>query len=1305
MSNSSAEGDIFVDAESNKKDIIKTNDMASYMPMPITFDVHDDWPIYESRLQQFFIAYNIEDMKRKAAILLTALSSEAFRVLKNVSYPDTPENLTYSQILDNLRKQFSRVVSVFSERSKFYETKQQHSETVNDWVARLKSMSMQCKFDGYLENVLRDKFVSGLIAGPIYDRVIELSHTSKLDKCVEIALAKEVVQREKISTNDIHQIKKKGENSNQNQRSRSSFKGKACCYACGKGDHDFKSCVYKQYKCKQCKQVGHLAKVCKSKKANYALEEEAAETTSDESEVDFGHIHTISNLNNLKTDVFLVDLKINNETIPFEIDTGSSVSVCSDKFYNEKCARFPISKVRTILKTYDGQIIKPVGVFDAVFEYNKKKFVCPFLVIRGGGRPLVGRDFLRLVNPSLNANFINNLKHTRSNEVNGLLCEFEDLFSEVLGRYKFGKVNIELKDHSCKPVFCKPRSVPLSFQAKFNAQLAKMVDSGMLRKIDFSEWGTPLVPVLKKNGDLRICADYKITVNPHIKDFQFSLPLIEDLFAALNGGELFSKLDMRDAYNQLELDESSQMLLAWSTQEGLYAPTRLIFGISPACAIFQSIMSKTLQGCNGVICFLDDILITGRSNEEHLQNLKGVFMKLRDAGFKLKGEKCEFFQQRVAYLGYIIDKAGLHKDPSKVEAVIEAPAPTTVTQIKAFVSLVGYYSKFIPNMAQVLAPIYALLRKNSEFVWNEHCENAFRVVKNIIASEKVLIHYDQKKPVKLVCDAALHGIGAAIFHVLDSGEERPIAFASRTLTKAELNYSATDREALAIFFGVKKFQHYLLGRHFILHTDHKPLVSIFGTKTGIPAMAAGRLQRWSVFLSNFDFEIEYIRGNENVNADFLSRLPIRGPDEGFASSDEDSEASYLKFIASDEDKLINISEIKIESRKDIIISKVILFLQQGWPDNMNVDDAFKPFYLKKDELTIEDNVLMWGYRVVIPVKLRDNVLANLHAAHSGIVKMKSRARSYVWWPGIDSDIENVSRVCKPCQVNSPNPARAEISPWQLSSFPFQRVHVDFLGPFKEKYFFVILDSYSKWVEVIKMRGITATETVDKCRECFSRFGIPEVVVSDNGTQFTGSEFQTFCHRNGIRHVTSAPYKPQSNGAAENSVKTFKVGMSKLMNDQMNKCVSIDVAMSRHLFYYRSSVHSTTQETPFKLMFGREMKTQFDQLRPNMLKRVQDRIEDRLRKDNEGRRTNEFEEGDAVWIREYKGNSENWVEATVLKRIGVNMYQCKTNRKTECKRHCDQIKARSESIDLKPSECPAKMQEVNNEKKTRSGRAY
>lgn len=358
-------------------------------------------------------------------------------------------------------------------------------------------------------------------------------------------------------------------------------------------------------------------------------------------------------------------------------------------------------------------------------------------------------------------------------------------------------------------------------------------------------------------------------------------------------------------------------------------------------------------------------------------------------------------------------------------------------------------------------------------------------MKRIIASDEVLVHFDPELTVKLVCDASQHGVGAALMHVFANGTERPIAFASRTLAKSERNYSTIDREALAIHFGVSKYSHFLIGRKFILKTDHKPLIAIFGDKRGIPAMAAGRLQRWSVYWSNFDFTIEYIKGAENVCADFLSRMPI--DDNNSESFSANQQITYLNFI--ENNATIKKEAIRLATAEDEILSEVVGYLRTKWPDKSKISAEVQPYFQKASELTIENDILMWGYRVVVSLKCRERVLKQLHAAHIGNVRMKSLARSYFWWPALDRAIEKVANGCSQCLSCRPEQPKIRNTSWPKTTYPFERVHIDHLGPIAGKTILIIKDSYSKWIEAYIVDSLSSAVTIEKLRDCFSRFGI------------------------------------------------------------------------------------------------------------------------------------------------------------------------------------------------------------------------
>ena len=610
------------------------------------------------------------------------------------------------------------------------------------------------------------------------------------------------------------------------------------------------------------------------------------------------------------------------------------------------------------------------------------------------------------------------------------------------------------------------------------------------------------------------------------------------------------------------MDEESKKLLTINTHKGLFRYNRMVFGIASAPALWQRAMDQVLQGLKGCHCMLDDMIVTGATEAEHLTNLKAVLDRLQAYGLKLNKRKCEFFKSTIEFLGHIIDEQGLHKSPVKIDAVLKCPTPENVTQLRAFLGLVNYYHRFLPNLSSVISPLRRLLENKVPWQWTGECDRAFQEVKTSVASEKVLnTHYDPDVPLKLACDASPYGLGVVLSHVWPSGLERPVAFASRTLTKSEQNYSQIDKEALAIVWGVQKFHNYVFGRCFTIVTDHEPLTSIFHPKKGIPVMTAARLQRYALFLSGHSYSIEYRSTAKHTNADSLSRLPLPNVMEG----DED----YADCFYCEQFQTLPVTAISIskETRKDKLLSRVLASVLSG---NWVVDEQSKLFYNKRNELSICQGCLVWGPRVVIPEALRSAVLEELHQGHMGIVKMKSIARGYVWWPNIDKDIEMLGQTCDGCLQTRNIPPAVALHPWQLAERPWQRIHIDFAGPFLKHMFLIVVDSFSKWPEVVIMNTTTASKTIDALRNLFSRWGIPEQLVSDNGPQLKSDEFESFLKANGIFHLTTAPFYHATNGQAERFVQTMK----KALTATRGEGESLQLKLSRFLLAYRNAQHAT-----------------------------------------------------------------------------------------------------------------------------------
>uniref|UniRef100_A0A3P9B0X6 Activating signal cointegrator 1 complex subunit 3 n=1 Tax=Maylandia zebra TaxID=106582 RepID=A0A3P9B0X6_9CICH len=460
-------------------------------------------------------------------------------------------------------------------------------------------------------------------------------------------------------------------------------------------------------------------------------------------------------------------------------------------------------------------------------------------------------------------------------------------------------------------------------------------------------------------------------------------------------------------------------MLTINTHKGLFRFCRLPFGITSAPALFQRAIDQILSGLPGVQCYLDDILCTGADDEEHLRNLDATLQRLKEYGLRVRKEKCDFFQSSVEYLGHVIDANGLHTAPSKITAIVDAPPPRNVSQLKSFLGLLNYYGRFIPNLASLLKPLHNLLRKEEAWEWTASGQDAFQKAKDSLTASEVLTHFNPKFPIQLACDASPYGVGAVISHILPNGEERPIAFASRTLNTAESNYAQLEREALSIVFGVRKFHQYLYGRKFTLFTDHRPLTTILGPYTGIPSLAASRLQRWALILSGHSYDIKYRKSESHCNADGLSRLPL--PVKKPVS--DTVEILYFREV---ETAPVSAVQVKKASRNDPVLAAVLDWIIKGLPASKGVD--LKAFLGKRVELSVQAGCLLWGRRVIIPMSLRPKLLKQLHAGHSGIVRMKEIARSYFWWPNMDKQIEEIAKNCSSCQMVRNNPPLIELSP-------------------------------------------------------------------------------------------------------------------------------------------------------------------------------------------------------------------------------------------------------------------------------------
>ncbi len=528
-----------------------------------------------------------------------------------------------------------------------------------------------------------------------------------------------------------------------------------------------------------------------------------------------------------------------------------------------------------------------------------------------------------------------------------LLDEYADIFKAEKGTIRGQEAVVHI-DPAVKPRAFPPRPVPFPMRRAVEDELQRLVDDGILEAVDPMvtpiEWASPIVIAVKSSGAIRICGDFKVTINPHIITDRYPLPRFEEIAAKLNGCQYFSVIDLKDAYLQLPVAEESRKYFVISTHKGYFVYTRLPFGVNFAPSLFQSTMDKILAGIPATSAYIDDIISGADSVDGHLTTLRVIFDCLRKAGVRTQLNKCRFLQASVTYLGHRIDAYGLHPTDERLRALREIPVPTNQKQLRSFLGAINYYSKFIPQLQTRCAVLHRLLKQGTTWEWNEEYEQTFLQLRNSLASSETLVHYDEHKPLVICSDASDIGVGAVLMHRFPDDSERPIAFASRVLTDTERRYAAIDKEALAIVFAVGKFQQYILGRRFILKTDHKPLERIFGAKSELPKLAANRLSRWALTLTMYDYEIQYQTGSANAPADVLSRFPVGRPEMTSSVSERMGEHSQLLHLML-QDLPLSKKQVKQITISDSRLSQVLAYMERAWVASQYIITAHGATYV------------------------------------------------------------------------------------------------------------------------------------------------------------------------------------------------------------------------------------------------------------------------------------------------------------------------------------------------------------------------
>ena len=943
------------------------------------------------------------------------------------------------------------------------------------------------------------------------------------------------------------------------------------------------------------------------------------------------------------------EMEVNKKPVRLQIDCGSTVCILSKRYVEN--AQIRPEKVN--LQMWNKTSLQALGKckVKVVNPTTKQKFKVDFVIVDKELTPLLSGKAAQKMN-------LITVHYDKFKVVNAVSSPehdyvqlFPDTFKDTPGTLPGTKVHLTTVE-GASPVIRSARTLPESRKDVVKAELQRLVDTGMIVPVDEpTDWVSQMSVAEKKSG-VRICIDPR-PLNKALKREHYKLPVLEDILPELSQACKFSVCDLKAGYLHCELDHPSSLLTTFATPFGRYRWCRLPFGLTVSSEIFQKRLHQALEGLEGVRCIADDVLIWGRTDDEHDERVRSFLQRCCEIGIALNKDKCRFGLQEIPFMGHVVSSSGLKPDPAKIEAIVKMKPPTDKAGVERLRGTVNYLSRFVPKLSDVIRPISDLTHPDVEWTWDSVHDKAFEEIKRLLTQAPVLAYFDSTKELSIQCDASGQGLGAALLQ-----EGRPLAYASRALSDTETRYATIEKEMLAIVFALEKWHQYTYGRHVTVHSDHKPLESI--TKKPLDR-APKRLQGMLVRALAYDIDVQYLNGKEMFLADTLSRAYL--PQTCEDTQEEFEVINALTYLVMSDER---IQATRQHTNCDPALQQLKQTILQGWPkDKSQLPPLVTPYFSIRDELAVTDGLIFRGERLVIPKDMRSQIKKDIHAGHQGVDTCLRRAREYVFWPGMSKEIKEWIQECEVCRDFEQTPCKEPLMSHDIPERAWEKIGCDLLSCRGKDYLITVCYKSNFW-ELDRLTDTKSTTVIKKLKAHLARYGIPRQLVSDNGPQFVSSEFHTFTKSWGIEHTTTSPHHSKANGKVESAVKVAKRMLRKTAKSGEDQYLA--------LLNIRNAPTQGVDSSPAQRLMGRRTRTLLpttkslleprNPLNPHEMEQLQ--LNQKRQAKYYNRTAHDLptlKEGDTVRMKPFVLGQHTWKKAEVTRRLDERSYEVQASGTT------------------------------------------